>query len=233
MAENPNISFKQAATGGLKFVEARRLGKPLLEEAHRDVRRPKLLRPANFADIQSLQDAEGRADEFLKNAEASIVFSLGRDVHDSRALELINKTNQFNLNGKRFSESDWIGYLNEPGAFLLTANYEDKYGPLGKVSVLIGRDNGSLLTVDGWAMSCRAFSRRIEYQILRYLFDVFRFEEIIFEYRKTDRNGPLQGFFARLLQRPPDSVVRISNRCFSQRAPSLYHRVEDTLRHGA
>ena len=182
---------------------------------------------------QSLQDAEGRADEFLKNAEASIVFSLGRDVHDSRALELINKTNQFNLNGKRFSESDWIGYLNEPGAFLLTANYEDKYGPLGKVSVLIGRDNGSLLTVDGWAMSCRAFSRRIEYQILRYLFDVFRFEEIIFEYRKTDRNGPLQGFFARLLQRPPDSVVRISNRCFSQRAPSLYHRVEDTLRHGA
>src|SRR5437773_12179807 len=96
---------------------------------------------------QSLQDAEGRADEFLKNAEASIVFSLGRDVHDSRALELINKTNQFNLNGKRFSESDWIGYLNEPGAFLLTANYEDKYGPLGKVSVLIGRDNGSLLTV--------------------------------------------------------------------------------------
>jgi len=182
---------------------------------------------------ESLQDADVAADEFLKNAEASVLFSLGRDARESRALELMNKTNQFNLNGKRFSESEWKAYLNEPGAFLLTANYEDKYGPLGNVCVLVGRANGSILNVDGWAMSCRAFSRRIEHQTLRYLFDVFHSEELIFDYRATDRNGPLQEFFSRLLQKPPDSLVKISNRCFSEKAPPLYHRVEDTLRHGA
>ena len=54
-----------------------------------------------------------------------------------RAFELINKTNQFNLNGKRFSESDWLSFLQDPAAFLLTASYEDKYGPLGKVAVIV------------------------------------------------------------------------------------------------
>jgi FkbH-like protein len=184
------------------------------------------------ATRESLQAPGVAADEFLKNAEASILFSLGTEGRDSRALELINKTNQFNLNGKRFSESEWMAHLNRPGAFVLTANYEDKYGALGKVSVLVGRANGNILTVDQWAMSCRAFSRRIEHQTLRFLFDKFYSEEIVFDYLATNRNGPLQEFLSELLQKPPNSIVKISNRAFSEKAPPLYHRVEDAPRYG-
>ncbi len=72
------------------------------------------------------------ADGFLLKAEAVITFRLGADARDSRAFELINKTNQFNLNGKRFSESDWLIFLQDPAAFVLTASYEDKYGPLAR-----------------------------------------------------------------------------------------------------
>jgi len=50
-------------------------------------------------------------DDFLLKAEAVITFNLGTDL-GNRALELSNKMNQFNLNGKRFSESEWLNFLH-------------------------------------------------------------------------------------------------------------------------
>ena len=141
--------------------------------------------------------APGRGpDDFLRHAEAVISFSLKPDAQDRRAFELVNKTNQFNLNGRRFSESEWLSFFEGPSAFLLTASYEDKYGPLGKIAVVMGRIDGSRLHVSAWVMSCRAFSRRIEHQCLRYLFEKTGAEEAVLDYEATPRNGPMQDFLA-------------------------------------
>ena len=91
-----------------------------------------------------------------------------------RAFELINKTNQFNLNGRRWKEPEWRRFLGEPGAFLVTASYEDKFGPLGEIAAMLGTAGAGKLSVDAWVMSCRAFSRRIEHQCLKYLFERLR-----------------------------------------------------------
>ena len=123
---------------------------------------------------------------------------MGADTRDNRAFELVNKTNQFNLNGKRFSESDWLSCLQDPAAFVLTASYEDKYGPLGKIAVVMGKAAGRKVYVSTWVMSCRAFSRRIEHQCLKYLFEKLDADEIVFDYEVTPRNGPIQDFFAEL-----------------------------------
>ena len=50
----------------------------------------------------------------------------------------MNKTNQFNLNGRRFQEAEWQNWLNAPDTVLVTASYRDKYGPLGKIAVIAG-----------------------------------------------------------------------------------------------
>ena len=57
------------------------------------------------------------AGEFLLKVRGVITFSLGTDTSDNRAFELINKTNQFNLNGKRFSESDWLNFSSRARCF--------------------------------------------------------------------------------------------------------------------
>src|SRR4029079_2415855 len=111
--------------------------------------------------------------DFLADAEAEITFSAIKDHSDSRPLELVNKTNQFNLNGRRFTDSEWRKYLSDPEARVFVANYRDKYGQLGKIAVLGARAGCEELLVDVWVMSCRAFSRRIEHQCLRQLFDTF------------------------------------------------------------
>jgi FkbH-like protein len=148
---------------------------------------------------------------------------------DPRALELINKTNQFNLNGARFNESAWISHLQDPAAFLVVVDYEDKFGPLGKIAVITGKADNRKLFVDAWVMSCRAFSRRIEHQCLKYLFEKFAAEEIVFDFRETPRNGPLQEFFRPWSNGPLSGDIHISGAAFSAKAPSLYHLVEEEV----
>jgi FkbH-like protein len=165
------------------------------------------------------------AGDFLLKAEAVITFCLGTDARDSRAFELINKTNQFNLNGKRFSESDWLNFLQDPAAFVLTASYEDKYGPLGKVAVVMGKIAGRKVYVSTWVMSCRAFSRRIEHQCLKYLFEKLDADEIVFDYEATPRNGPIQDFFVELLGGAAGPSLSVRKASFNAKAPALFHRI--------
>jgi predicted enzyme involved in methoxymalonyl-ACP biosynthesis len=78
-------------------------------------------------------------------------------------------------------------------------------------------------------MSCRAFSRRIEHQSLKYLFDTLGVDEIEFDYEATPRNSPLQGFFVELLGSPPVAGISLSREQFGGSVPALFHRVEGTI----
>lgn len=180
---------------------------------------------SNAAFEDRLQTAGPDTDSFLRNAEATISFSLTHDARDRRAFELINKTNQFNLNGKRLSESEWLSVFRDPATFLLTASYEDKYGPLGKIAVIVGHRDSFRLHITAWVMSCRAFSRRIEHQCLRYLFNTLNVDEITLAYAATPRNGPLQSFLTELQGRPPVPDLSIQRGCIEKNAPALFHRI--------
>jgi len=164
-------------------------------------------------------------DNFLRDAEATITFTLKPDFQDNRAFELINKTNQFNLNGKRLDQSEWLKKLQEPGAFLLTASYQDKYGPLGKIASVMGKCDGPKLLVGFWVMSCRAFSRRIEHQCLKYLFTKMGAHEIVFDFLATPRNGPIQDFLGQLLGCVPSPNSSLRSDSFYAKMPPLHQRV--------
>jgi FkbH-like protein len=167
------------------------------------------------------------ADDFLSKSEAVITFHLGTDRSDNRALELVNKTNQFNLNGKRLSESDWLSLPEDRSGFMLTASYKDKYGPLGKIAVILGKTSGRKILVTTWVMSCRAFSRRIEHQCLKYLFEKLDVDKIIFDYKMTPRNGPIWDFFSEFLQATPGPPPSITRSSFFGRSPVLFHNIEE------
>ena len=126
------------------------------------------------AAIAEASKGEGYTPErFLQEAGGKLSISFIKEPLDARALELINKTNQFNLNGKRHTEASWHQYLSDPDVFLMLASYEDKFGPLGKIAVMAGRAENGELAIDHWVMSCRAFSRRIEHGCLQRVFEKF------------------------------------------------------------
>ncbi|MFO0893146.1 MAG: HAD-IIIC family phosphatase, partial [Isosphaeraceae bacterium] len=83
-------------------------------------------------EFRSGVEAAGGAttpDDFLAQVEAELTLEFPTEPRAGRALELVNKTNQFNLNGRRYAEGDWLAYLRRPGVFLVLVGYKDKYGP--------------------------------------------------------------------------------------------------------
>jgi FkbH-like protein len=169
------------------------------------------------------------ADDFLEQAEAALTVDFTKLPLNRRAFELVSKTNQFNLNGRRPTEGAWQTCLKDSATYLLSVDYRDKFGPLGTIAVLAGRPGDETLAVDTWVMSCRALSRRIEYACLAVLFDTFAVTEIAFDFQPTPRNGPIQEFFAGLLGHQPGSRLSLTKEVFDARCPPLHHRIERSV----
>ena len=180
------------------------------------------------AEFQAGVAGEGTsAEQFLAQADARISWTLRSWPADPRALELVNKTNQFNLNGRRFGEQEWRVRLEAPQAFLGVFSYEDKYGRLGKIAVVGGRKQGRRLEVDVWVMSCRAFSRRVEHQCLLWLFHGLDVDEISFAYAPSGRNRVFLDFLDGVAARDLGGTRVLGRQAFEQACPPLYHRMEE------
>jgi len=182
----------------------------------------------SYSRASDYEAAKGAPADFLDDLRAEISFHFDKSPLDPRALELVNKTNQFNLNGRRYTEVSWQTYVRNPATFLLIASYKDKFGPLGKVAVLAGREDGKKLHVDTWVMSCRAFSRRIEFACLGELLARFDADEIEFDFVKTERNGPLREFLTELLGEAPEPGCTISRQLLEVRGKPLQEPQETT-----
>lgn len=144
---------------------------------------------------------------------------------DPRALDLLNKTNQFNLNGKRYTEAEWLALLESKGAVAWLASYRDKFGPLGRIAVLAGHLRNHELVVSAWVMSCRAFSRRIEHAMLEHIFEKESVDEIVFQFRATQRNTPLREFLKQVTGSTPVADVRLTKSVLDARKPKRYFTV--------
>jgi FkbH-like protein len=168
-------------------------------------------------------------EDFLRQANGAISL----DFHAAkvpRILELVNKTNQFNLNGRRYTESDWQKQISHPDAFVAAVAYEDKFGSLGTIAVIQGRLAAELLYIDTWVLSCRAFSRRIEYACLEFLFECTNATEIEFDFASTPKNGPIQDFFVALIGRSPHFKLRVTRDEFSSNCPEVYSSISKVRR---
>jgi FkbH-like protein len=188
-----------------------------------------LLRLASIrqgAAFRQQVESASAPESFLEQAKAVLTFDFSA-ASEPRTLELVNKTNQFNLNGRRWAEADWHKEAGSERSLLITVSYEDKFGPLGTIAVTKANFQEERLFVDTWVMSCRAFSRRIEHQTLRLLFDTTGVEEIEFAFQPTAKNGPTQEFFASLMGETQKADFSLKKSQFDEHCPALYHEVRE------
>lgn len=186
------------------------------------VRRESLRQAAEFSEELSGGEA---SDEFLRGLNATITVDRNA-ASDPRSLELINKTNQFNLNGSRYGAGEWQALTRRPDQFVWSMAYRDKFGALGKIAVIHGQQQNGVVMVEAWVMSCRAFARRIEHQSVKALFEQTGAKEIVFSFQPTERNGPCKDFFLGVTGSTPSGNVRITRDAFLTRCPALFHSME-------
>lgn len=189
-----------------------------------------LIRVQSVRSMKSFTDTltanTTNTESFLSGLDADIQIDFSPAANDARSLELINKTNQFNLNGKRFLEAEWSQRAKRAGAWLAGVSYSDKFGPLGKIAVMEGWESSQGLHVGVWVMSCRAFSRRIEFACLKTLFEYFAVSGILLEFSETKKNAPMRDFLSLVSGRDKPFSGMISRDQFETSCPKLYQRVK-------
>jgi FkbH-like protein len=178
-------------------------------------------------DFREQAESPGeRQEDFLKGLEATITVSINPPLPETRVLELVNKTNQFNLNGIRYDAAAWRRMQSGPGTTTLALGYRDKFGPLGTIAVIHGNQTGRCFRVSAWVMSCRAFSRRIEHAALQFLIDQCGVERFVFAFESTAKNGPTRAFLAHLTGSEPAGEVALEVGVFRAHCPALSQRLE-------
>ena len=86
-----------------------------------------------------------------------------------RIAQLSNKSNQFNLTTRRYSDAEMDEVMQSPEYIRLYGKLYDKFGDNGVVSVVIGRIDGpekDELHMELWLMSCRVLKRSMEFAMM-------------------------------------------------------------------
>ncbi|TDM09563.1 MAG: hypothetical protein C4K60_10010 [Ideonella sp. MAG2] len=79
-----------------------------------------------------------------------------------RITQLTNKTNQFNLTTRRYTNAEIEAIAQNPDMIGLSGQLKDKFGDNGLISVVIGARHGQRVEIDLWLMSCRVLKRDME-----------------------------------------------------------------------
>ena len=125
--------------------------------------------------------------------DLNAVATIGRPSVDQldRVTQLVNKTNQFNLNGIRRTPSEIKRLAQDIDSCLLIGEFKDDLTNYGVVTVIGGQFVGDYFRVDVWVMSCRTFDRYLEHAMISALRDEIStrsIEVLNLEFKRTARN---------------------------------------------
>jgi FkbH-like protein len=129
-----------------------------------------------------------------------------------RVIQLIGKTNQFNLTTRRHTPEAVKQILSQPNSVSTTIRMSDRFGDYGLVAVIMGvNEPGAAkrtLRIDTWLMSCRVIGRTAEEFSLNALVERAKslgYERLLGHYIPTKKNALVKDLFPRLGFRPVES----------------------------
>ncbi len=104
--------------------------------------------------------------EYLQSLDMKAQIKPFEEIYMSRIAQLTNKSNQFNLTTRRYTQNE-IEEVSKSDRFIeIYGKLEDRFGDNGVVSVVIGEKNGEELDIDLWIMSCRVLKRDMEFAMM-------------------------------------------------------------------
>lgn len=166
------------------------------------------------------QEAERKADaqqhasieDYLVSLGLRLKIYAGDAVPVARAAQLSQKTNQFNLTTRRYTEADIQQMLSSDAYVVAMFSVADRYGDYGVTGMAIVRQDGELATVDTFLMSCRVIGRNIEYAFFDQLVQRLQargVSRVRGEYFSTPKNDQVSGFYESLGFQPTGVDINV------------------------
>ena len=118
-----------------------------------------------------LEQSASSLEDFFRSLGQEIEISPVTPAALTRVAQLTQKTNQFNLTTRRYSEQQVAELAKNPAWGVYTVRVKDRLGDNGLVGVVITHDNEELTEIDTFLLSCRVVGRTVETAILSFLID--------------------------------------------------------------
>ena len=200
-AQLPGVAVPEVGNDVSKyaeFIDRERFFEPV-SLSKEDLERAALYAGNSQRAAQATQFAD--YGEYLDSLEMTAEIDVFKPVYLERIAQLTNKTNQFNLTTRRYTLAEMEAAARDPHSIGLYGKLTDRFGDNGLISIVLGRNEGRVLHMDLWLMSCRVLKREMENAMLDVLVEraqAHKLETIRGYYLPTAKNGMVADFYPRL-----------------------------------
>lgn len=167
-----------------------------------DKNKTEMYRHENIRKLQS--NKFDSIDDYLASLNLKVRLLWNEHIPISRASQLTQKTNQFNLTTRRYTEIDIERMLNDKFYTLSAFSVVDRFGEYGVAGLIIiklDENIKGLALIDSFLMSCRTIGRNVEYAVFSQVIDKLKNLDIKFlhaEYFATQKNKLVKNFYDNL-----------------------------------
>jgi len=116
-----------------------------------------------------LQSSAASLEDFYRSLQIEVDVATVRPDTITRAAQLTQKTNQFNLTTRRYSEQQIADLAADPACRVYTVRVKDRLGDNGVVGVAVTRDGDGRCEIDTLLLSCRVIGRTVETAFLSHI----------------------------------------------------------------
>ncbi len=164
------------------------------------------LRSADYAaNARRAELASGATsmDEFLASLEMTATIGRFDAANLPRITQLVNKSNQFNLTTRRYTQEQLQAFAESPRHVTSWFRLRDRFGDNGLIGVMVGVEDPeqSTLEIDLWLMSCRVLGRGMEALMCGTLLEEARrrgLSRLLGRYLPTEKNAMVADLYPRL-----------------------------------
>lgn len=161
-----------------------------------DLSRVSMYKEANERKL--VQATFSNLEDYLYSLELKLDIQLNEKTLLPRIAQLTQKTNQFNLTTKRYTETEIDGMLNDGSTKIFSFSLEDKFGGYGTTGLSIVKVKNEKAEIDTFLMSCRVIGREVEIAFLDTIINNLAasgIEQLTARYVKTLKNGQVAEFY--------------------------------------
>ena len=183
---------------------------PFSPGSEEDKRRTEMYRENR--DRNQLRESIPDLSEWLKDLEIVISINLLDEKNLTRATQLLNKTNQWNLTTRRLNEDELSSWARLENNYEFTFSVSDRFGHYGLVGLTGVTIVSGVISVVDFVLSCRVLGREVEEVMLNklaYLANHKNLDQVVLEFIDTGRNGPFKEFLENSAR-----VTKVDNHIF-------------------
>ncbi len=139
-------------------------------------------------------------EDYLRSLELTVHILWDNEIPVDRAAQLTQKTNQFNLTTRRYTETDISRFLQDGKYLIATLRLEDRFGDYGVTGLAIVEmgDLGTEARIDSLLLSCRIIGRNVEFIFVDALIEMLQQKQISYlsaDYLPTKKNSQVANFY--------------------------------------